>query len=91
MTDTTAARFPKSTDPAPDGTYWDEYDNPAEWVDKLPPTRHVPAWEGLSSHPTFLCAPCSMREEGVVYAWPCDVAVKHGVDIARAYGWEAAT
>lgn len=64
---------------APDMPCYDELPETIEERRKLPARFHVPVWTDTGEPPMWICAVC--WEDGVVYGWPCKVAVEHGGEV----------
>jgi hypothetical protein len=63
----------------PDMPGYDELPETLEERRKLPARFHIPRWDGDGIPNAWLCAVC--WEDGVVYSWPCEVAMQHGGEV----------
>lgn len=64
---------------APGHPHYEELPETIEERRKLPARFHIPVWDGDGQPNAWLCAVC--WEEGVVYSWPCEVAMKCGGEV----------
>ena len=64
---------------APDHPSYDVLPETIEERRKLPARFHIPVWDGDGQPNAWLCAVCG--EDGVVYSWPCEVAMEHGGEV----------
>ena len=48
----------------------------------LPPAMHQPFYDGLGKPHSWICAVC--WGDGWQTSWPCEIATRSGVEVARA-------
>lgn len=50
----------------------------------LSPEHHQPHWDGMGTPHSWICTVC--WGDGWQTSWPCEVAQKHGKEVAEAGG-----